>query len=155
MKIVATSGCFDLVHAGHVALFKEMRKLAGPKGLVIVLINRDEYLRQAKGPSRPIQGLEHRMAIVGAFRDVDIVLPFKDETPCRAIKILEPDIWVKGIEYSPDVRGSLIPEEATMKQVGGEVVYVDTKITVHTGHLIQQLLEVENGQHAKGQPNEE
>jgi D-beta-D-heptose 7-phosphate kinase/D-beta-D-heptose 1-phosphate adenosyltransferase len=139
MKIVATSGCFDVLHAGHVKLFEEMRKIAGPDGLVVVLMNTDEYLKRTKGPSRPVQVLEHRMMIVGACRFVDVVLPFKQNDPCYMIGFVEPDVWVKGTEYSPEVRGSDIPEVEAMKATGGKVVYVDTGIDVHTRHLIKRM----------------
>lgn len=140
VKLVATSGCFDIIHAGHVALFGEMRKLAGPSGIVVVLVNSDDYLRRKKGAHRPVQTLEHRMMILGAMEAIDVVLPFNDDNPCRMIQVIEPDIWVKGIEY----KGKDIPEESVIAAIGGVVKYVDTGISVHTGAIITQLKAEDN-----------
>lgn len=119
MRIVATSGCFDVLHAGHVSLLSRMRELAGEDGLVIVLLNKDDYVRRAKGDGRPVNKLEHRMAVLLALRAVDIVLPFGADEPSDMIHWIEPDIWMKGPEYA----GQEIPEIAAMAGHGGEVLY--------------------------------
>lgn len=74
------------------------------------------------------------------------MLPFDDDTPCRIIGLIEPDIWVKRAEY----QGQTIPEHATMQAMGGAIEYVDTDVAIHTGQLIHQLNEVEIRQHEKG-----
>jgi rfaE bifunctional protein nucleotidyltransferase chain/domain len=112
-----------------------MRKLTGPKGMVVVLLNSDEYLRRKKGEHRPVQCLEHRIQVLRAMRNVDIVVPFHDDDPCRLIRIMQPDIWVKGIEY----RDKGIPEEAAMAAVGGTVTYVDTGVVAHTSTILSKI----------------
>jgi rfaE bifunctional protein nucleotidyltransferase chain/domain len=131
MKIVACGGCFDILHAGHVKLLEEAKKLGD---LLVVLVNDDTYVAR-KGPQRPILRLPERMAVLRALRAVDVVLSFSDETPCRMLELIEADVFVKYIEYE----GKDIPEEATMRKLGGKVVYIDSGITTHTTDLVAAL----------------
>jgi len=133
MRIVACGGCFDVIHAGHVKLLEEARKLGD---MLVVLVNEDAYVAR-KGPNRPIMPLEDRMAILRALRPVSAVLSFPDDTPCRMLELMEVDVFVKYIEY----QGQDIPEEATMRKIGGEVVYIDSGIDVHSSTLIGDNIE--------------
>jgi len=96
-KTVFTNGCFDLIHAGHVALLENARSLGD---LLIVGLNSDASVRRLKGPSRPLNGLMDRARVLAAFAAVDIVVPFARDTPYELIKALRPDILVKGADYS-------------------------------------------------------
>jgi len=131
MKIVVCGGCFDVLHGGHIKLLKEARKLGD---ILIVLVNDDAYVAR-KGPQRPILKLEERMAILRELRSVTAVIPFSAEDPCDMLRMIEPDIFVKGSEYE----GQGIVEEATMQEIGGKVVYVDSGIETHSGNLIQAM----------------
>lgn len=131
MKIVVCGGCFDVLHGGHITLLKEARKLGD---ILLVLVNDDAYVAR-KGPQRPILSLEERMAILRELRCVSVVIPFSDETPCRMLELIEPDIFVKGSEYE----GMGIVEEAAMREVGGKVVYIDSGIETHSGNLVAVL----------------
>jgi len=128
MKIVACGGCFDVIHAGHIKLLEEARKLGD---MLIVLVNEDAYVA-GKGPGRPYMPLEDRMTILRALRPVSAVLSFPDDTPCRMLEIIEPDVFVKYVEYE----GKNIPEEATMKKLGGEMVFIDSGIDVHSSDIL-------------------
>lgn len=140
MKIVVVGGCFDILHGGHIRLLEEARKLGD---VLIVLINDDAYLRRSKGPTRPYLCLEERMAILMALRCVTLVLPFSEATPCNMLRMIEPDIFVKGSEYA----GCEIAEMKTMSQWGGEVVYIDSGIETHTGDIMQLVEQTECDDH--------
>lgn len=104
MKVVFTNGCFDILHAGHVAYLEAAKKL-GHK--LVVGINSDTSVRKLKGSDRPINSLDQRMAIIQALGCVDWVVSFSEETPLSLIKYLKPDILVKGADYkAQDIVGS-------------------------------------------------
>lgn len=110
-KIVFTNGCFDILHKGHITFLKKARE-AGD--VLIVGINNDESIRKLKGPGRPINNLEDRVAVLSGLQSVDYLIPFSEESPVRLIKMIHPDIFVKGGNYSE----STIPEAALLKKLG-------------------------------------
>ncbi len=113
-KIVFTNGCFDVLHAGHLAYLEEA-KLLGDE--LIVGLNSDESIARLKGHSRPRMALEHRAALLAGLTCVDWVLPFTEDTPEALLQILRPDVLVKGGDYSPDeIRGAEF-----VRSYGGEV----------------------------------
>ena len=137
MKIVATSGIFDLIHGGHIVLFSEMRKLAGPDGLVVVLLNDDSYI---KGPNRPLLPMEERLSILRAMRDIDIVIPFKSFLPCNMISFIEPTFWVKGDEYLyNETYKGILPETPIVELCGGKVILINSGITTHSSDIINRI----------------
>ena len=113
-KVVFTNGCFDLLHSGHIHLFREARK----KGDVfIVAVNDDSSIRKIKGASRPIFSLKERIEILAAIEDIDYLASFSEETPQKIIARLLPDVLVKGGDWKPEeVVGKREVEDA-----GGEV----------------------------------
>ena len=113
-SVVMTNGCFDILHAGHVAYLEEAKSLGDR---LIVAVNDDDSVRKLKGESRPVNALEDRMAVLAGLAAVDWVVPFSEDTPTRLIQSLLPDILVKGGDYRSD-------EIAGAKDVlrnGGEV----------------------------------
>jgi D-beta-D-heptose 7-phosphate kinase / D-beta-D-heptose 1-phosphate adenosyltransferase len=98
-KIIMTNGCFDLLHAGHVT-YLEQAKALGDR--LCVAVNSDASVKQLKGESRPINGLQERMTVLAALACVDWVVAFTEETPERLYCRLLPDVLVKGGDYSPD-----------------------------------------------------
>ncbi|MDD5412617.1 MAG: bifunctional D-glycero-beta-D-manno-heptose-7-phosphate kinase/D-glycero-beta-D-manno-heptose 1-phosphate adenylyltransferase HldE [Methylobacter sp.] len=98
-RIIMTNGCFDLLHAGHVA-YLEQAKALGDR--LIVAVNSDASVRQLKGDSRPINGLQERMTVLAALACVDWVVSFEEETPERLYCRLLPDVIVKGGDYRPE-----------------------------------------------------
>ena len=113
-KVVFTNGCFDLLHSGHIHLFREARK----KGDVfIVAVNDDSSIRKIKGTSRPIFPLKERIEILAAIEDIDYLASFSEEIPQKIIARLLPDVLVKGGDWKPEeVVGKREVEDA-----GGEV----------------------------------
>jgi len=115
--VVATGGCFDLLHAGHVATLRAARRLGD---CLVVCVNSDDSVRRLKGPERPLVGHEDRVAVLSALDCVDAVLVFGEDTPCTVLEALRPDIWVKGGDY---VAGTL-PEDEVLSRWGGRSVVV-------------------------------
>lgn len=114
MRIVFTNGCFDILHRGHVTLLAAARALGDA---LIVGVNTDASVARLKGPHRPVNSLEDRMAVLGALGSVDWVIPFAEETPERLIRALRPDVFVKGGDY-PKER---LPEAPLVESLGGTV----------------------------------
>lgn len=126
-NVIFTNGCFDILHAGHVQLLKECKKLAGDNGKVIVGLNSDASVKKLKGESRPVNDQESRKLLLESLRFVDEVIIFEEETPELLIEKIRPDILVKGGDYSID--------QIVGKQYAKKVVvfpYVDGKSTTNT-----------------------
>ena len=115
--VVATGGCFDLLHAGHVATLRAARGLGD---VLVVCLNSDDSVRRLKGPERPLVGHDDRVAVLSALDCVDGVLVFDEDTPCEVLELLRPDIWVKGGDY---VAG-MLPEDEVLARWGGRSVVV-------------------------------
>ncbi|GAB6261388.1 bifunctional D-glycero-beta-D-manno-heptose-7-phosphate kinase/D-glycero-beta-D-manno-heptose 1-phosphate adenylyltransferase HldE [Photobacterium sp. CCB-ST2H9] len=98
-KVVMTNGCFDILHAGHVAYLNEAAKLGDR---LIVAVNADSSVRALKGPGRPVNPEDRRMAVLAGLAAVDWVVPFTEETPQRLISEILPDLLVKGGDYKPE-----------------------------------------------------
>ena len=98
-KIVATNGCFDILHAGHVAYLETAKELGD---LLIVGINDDDSVRELKGSNRPINCLEDRVRVLDSVRYVDLVVIFHEKRAHEFIKAVQPDIYVKGGDYTLD-----------------------------------------------------
>jgi D-glycero-beta-D-manno-heptose 1-phosphate adenylyltransferase len=96
-RVVFTNGVFDLLHLGHVRYLREARDLGD---LLIVAVNSDASTRRLKGPSRPIIGVDERAETLAALAAVDYVTIFADATAERLVRLLRPDIYVKGADYA-------------------------------------------------------
>ncbi|GLW11424.1 bifunctional protein HldE [Microtetraspora sp. NBRC 13810] len=114
-RLVATGGCFDLLHAGHVSLLRGARALGDA---LIVCVNTDASVRRLKGPGRPVVAERDRVAMLSALECVDAVLLFEEASPCAAIARLRPDVWVKGADHA----GGDLPEAEVVRRGGGEIV---------------------------------
>lgn len=100
MKTIWTNGTFDVLHAGHIKLFREARKLAGPGGKVVVGTDSDDRIRELKGPTRPINNLFDRIDFLRAIKYIDDVVAFSSEDTLIAnIKRYSPDIILIGEDY--------------------------------------------------------
>ncbi|MEJ2481403.1 MAG: D-glycero-beta-D-manno-heptose 1-phosphate adenylyltransferase, partial [Acidihalobacter sp.] len=132
-RIVMTNGCFDILHAGHVAYLNQARSLGDR---LIVAVNTDESVRRLKGETRPVNPVEHRMTVLAALQAVDWVVPFGEDTPERLICAVKPDFLVKGGDNDPDK----IPGNRCVREAGGEVVvlsYIEGVSTTGTIARIQ------------------
>lgn len=117
-QIVMTSGCFDILHAGHVA-YLEQAKCLGDR--LIVAVNDDASVSRLKGSERPINPLSKRMAVLAGLRAVDWIIPFSESTPEQLIQSILPDIWVKGGDYQLED----LPEAKIVKNYGGQIKLID------------------------------
>jgi rfaE bifunctional protein nucleotidyltransferase chain/domain len=98
-KIVFTNGCFDILHLGHIDY---LSKAADEGGILIVGVNTDASTSRLKGPNRPINNQEQRTLILASLHFVDAVILFDEETPYNLIKLVEPDVLIKGGDYKPE-----------------------------------------------------
>ena len=114
-KIVFTNGCFDILHAGHVT-YLEQARAQGDR--LIVAVNDDASVTRLKGPGRPINSVDRRMAVLAGLGAVDWVIPFSENTPERLLEQVRPDVLVKGGDYKSveEVVGAQI-----VQGYGGEV----------------------------------
>ncbi|MFL6243066.1 MAG: PfkB family carbohydrate kinase [Acidimicrobiia bacterium] len=113
--VVATGGCFDLLHAGHVAMLQAARRLGD---CLIVLLNSDASVRRLKGPDRPLQPEADRAAVLRGLDCVDAVDVFDEDTPARALEVLRPHVFAKGGDYTH----ADLPERAELDAWGGQAV---------------------------------
>jgi rfaE bifunctional protein nucleotidyltransferase chain/domain len=116
-RVVLTNGCFDILHAGHLALLEEARLLGD---ILIVAINSDRSVRELKGPDRPILGEVERAETLQALEAVDRVVVYDEPTPAEIIAALAPDILVKGADWG---EGEIVGRE-TVERAGGRVVRI-------------------------------
>ena len=124
-RVVATGGCFDLLHAGHVSLLREARRLGD---CLVVCVNSDASVRALKGPDRPLVPAADRARVLAALECVDAVAVFDELTPVRLLERLRPGVWVKGADYA----GVALAEAGVVRRHGGEVVllpYLDGRST--------------------------
>jgi D-beta-D-heptose 7-phosphate kinase/D-beta-D-heptose 1-phosphate adenosyltransferase len=130
--VVATSGCFDLLHAGHVTMLSSARALGDH---LVVLLNSDRSVQDLKGADRPIVPQADRAAVLRGLACVDEVEIFDEPTPSEALRRLRPDLFVKGDDYG----SGNIPEEAVMRAWNGEVVVVPYLEGRSTSRLIEEV----------------
>ena len=114
-RVVATGGCFDLLHRGHVTLLERARELGD---LLVVCLNSDASVRRAKGPGRPVVTEHDRARVLNALAAVDAVAVFDEDTPAALLERIRPDIWVKGHDYADRE----LPETDVVTRHGGRVV---------------------------------
>jgi rfaE bifunctional protein nucleotidyltransferase chain/domain len=133
--VVATGGCFDLLHAGHARTLSAARALGD---CLIVCLNSDESVRGLKGSERPIIPQADRVDLLLALECVDAVLVFGESTPVDAIRRIRPDIWVKGGDYT----AADLPEAAVIREWGGRAVTVPFHPGRSTSRLAAALASV-------------
>lgn len=132
-RIVFTNGCFDILHRGHVTYLQQ----AAARGhRLIVGLNSDASVRrQGKGPERPINDQDSRAWVLSALRCVDVVTVFDDDTPLELIKAIQPDVLVKGGDWSVD----RIVGADVVKAHGGEVLSLKLVDGFSTTAIVERL----------------
>ena len=130
--LVATSGCFDLLHAGHAAMLDAARELGDH---LVVLVNSDRSVRRLKGPERPVVPLADRLRVLESLRSVDAAVLLDDDEPSDAVAALRPDIWAKGGDYT----SAQLPEAAVVRSYGGRVVTLPYLSGRSTTGLVSQV----------------
>ena len=127
--VVATGGCFDVLHPGHVRMLAAARALGD---CLVVCLNSDQSVRRLKGEGRPVNNQDERIEVLRALESVDDVIVFSEDTPEHVLGRLRPDVWVKGGDYTAE----LLPEASVVRRWGGRTVVVP----YHRGHSTTEIL---------------
>ena len=130
--LVMTNGCFDIIHPGHVQYLKEAKALGDR---LLVAVNSDDSVARLKGPTRPINPLDHRMAVLAGLESVDWVVPFSEDTPERLICQVLPDILVKGGDYTIEQ----IAGGQCVQTNGGDVIILSFKDNCSTTAIVKKI----------------
>lgn len=146
-KVVFTSGCFDILHAGHVYLLKEAKKLGD---ILVVGINSDESIKRlGKGSGRPVNVFENRANIVAALGMVDFVVKFDQSSPKELLEYLRPDVFVKGGDYvasknskNDELFKNFIDECDVVKKYGGAIKMIELIPDLSTTNIIKKINDV-------------
>lgn len=133
-RCVFTNGCFDILHVGHIRYLQEARWLGD---YLIVAINSDQSVRQLKGYPRPFVQEEERAEMLAALESVDYVTIYSELTADALIRLLQPEIYVKGGDYRTDT----IPEAPTVQSYGGRVVTVSLVQGRSTTRLVERVVQ--------------
>jgi rfaE bifunctional protein nucleotidyltransferase chain/domain len=133
-KIVFTNGVFDILHAGHVQYLQAARDLGDA---LVVALNSDESVRQLKGPTRPVNPLADRMAVLAALRCVDAVTSFGEATAEKILERIQPDIFVKGGDYTVETLPGR--EAQIVLGYGGDVVIMPLLEGRSTTRILREL----------------
>ena len=133
-KIVATNGCFDLLHVGHIRYLKAARALGD---VLVVGLNGDQSVCELKGGGRPINGQNERAELVASLESVDLVAIFPELRATHFIESVAPDVYVKGGDYSSE---TLNPEErAALQKIGSKIEIVPFEKGYSTSGLLEKL----------------
>jgi D-glycero-beta-D-manno-heptose 1-phosphate adenylyltransferase len=136
-KIVATNGCFDLLHVGHVRYLNAARALGDA---LIVGINGDESVRELKGAGRPVNSENDRAEIVAALECVDLVTIFPEMRATRFLELAAPDIYVKGGDYKQDTLNA--DEREVLQKIGAKIDIVPFEPGYSTSDLLARLSKI-------------
>ena len=133
-RLVVTNGCFDLLHPGHVTYLENARNLGD--GLLVGM-NADAAVRELKGPNRPVNCEADRAAVLAALESVSGVCIFAERTATRFLNLAQPDIYVKGGDYTLET----LPREEceAVKQAGGEIKIIPFVPGKSTTALLQKI----------------
>jgi D-beta-D-heptose 7-phosphate kinase / D-beta-D-heptose 1-phosphate adenosyltransferase len=130
--VVATGGCFDLLHPGHVSLLRQARALGD---LLVVCLNSDASVRGLKGSGRPVMPEQDRARVLAALDCVDAVMIFEERTPMELLDRLRPDLWVKGADYA----SAELAEAHVVRRHGGQVVLLPYLEGRSTSSLVERV----------------
>ncbi|MCK5823077.1 MAG: D-glycero-beta-D-manno-heptose 1-phosphate adenylyltransferase [Bacteroidales bacterium] len=131
-KIVFTNGCFDIIHRGHI---EYLAKAASCGDILIIGLNTDESVKRLKGETRPLQDEFSRAMVLASLSFVDNVILFNEDTPYELIKIIQPDILIKGSDYKPE---DIVGYEV-VKDKGGAVITIDFVDGYSTTNIIDKI----------------
>lgn len=131
-KIVFTNGCFDIIHIGHIKYLSEAKKLGD---VLVVGLNSDDSVRRLKGTARPINPQNERAEVLDSLKPVDIVVIFEEDTPLELIKLVRPDVLVKGGDYTPD---KIVGSDFVVSY-GGKVEIIPYVEGKSTSNLIEKI----------------
>src|SRR5213075_3123442 len=133
-KLVATNGCFDLLHVGHVHYLQAARALGD---LLAVGLNGDRSVRELKGHGRPITAESHRAEVLAALQCIDLVTIFPQTRATQFIAAIKPAIYVKGGDYSSETLDK--EERAVLKEIGAKIRIIPFEAGYSTSRLLEQI----------------
>jgi D-glycero-beta-D-manno-heptose 1-phosphate adenylyltransferase len=136
-RLVATNGCFDILHVGHVRYLQAARALGDA---LVVGLNGDESSRQLKGPGRPINNQHDRAEVLAALEPVDLVVIFPEMRATRFIEATAPAIYVKGGDYTRETLN--VEERTTLERLGADIRIIPFEKGYSTTRLLEQLTRV-------------
>ncbi|MBN1224102.1 MAG: D-glycero-beta-D-manno-heptose 1-phosphate adenylyltransferase [Candidatus Aminicenantes bacterium] len=131
-RVVFTNGCFDILHAGHIHLFREAKNHGE---VLIVAVNDDASVRKLKGPSRPVFPLSERLEVLEAVADIDYLIPFAEDTPRNLVRALLPEVLLKGGDW----RVEEVVGREEVEGAGGRVVIVSYLPGKSTSAILEQI----------------
>jgi len=132
-SVVWTNGCFDILHEGHVSCLERARQLGDA---LVVGVNSDSSVRSIKGAGRPVNPERERARAVSALSCVDYAVIFDDLTTVRLLKLLRPDVYAKGGDYTIDTINQ--EERAVVESYGGKIEILPEVKGVSTTRIVQQ-----------------
>lgn len=130
--IVFTNGCFDIIHSGHTYYLSEAKKLGD---ILVVGLNTDDSVRRLKGENRPVNNQFDRAAVLSSLKPVDFVVFFDEDTPLELIKLVNPDVLVKGADYKIE---EIVGADYVM-QNGGKVVTINLVEGKSTTNILNKI----------------
>ena len=130
--VVATNGCFDILHVGHVRYLQKTKSFAD---FSLVLLNSDKSVKSIKGPTRPINNELDRAEILCALECVDFVVLFDEDSPRNLLDEIKPDVYTKGADYTMET----LPEADIMRKNGTKVEFIEFVQGKSTTKTIEQL----------------
>ena len=133
--VVATNGCFDILHVGHVRYLEKTKSFAD---VLIVLLNSDKSVKSIKGPTRPINNENDRAEVLCALKSVDYVVLFDEDSPRNLLDEMKPDVYTKGADYTMET----LPEADIMKKNGTRVEFIEFVQGKSTTNIINKVSEV-------------
>ena len=131
-RVVFTNGCFDLLHRGHVTYLSQAKALGD---VLVVGLNADKSVRRLKGATRPVNTLEDRAAVLSGLSCVDHVVSFQEDTPENLIRLVKPDVYVKGGDYTLET----LPEAPLVQSLGGRVELLTYLPDLSTSDIIARV----------------
>lgn len=133
-RLVATNGCFDLLHAGHVTYLEAARHQGDA---LLVGVNSDAAVRALKGPGRPVNSENDRALVVASLQCVDAVFVFQEQDAVKFLQTVRPEIYVKGGDYTIDTINQ--DERSVIESIGGKIVILGHVPGKSTTGLLQKL----------------
>jgi rfaE bifunctional protein nucleotidyltransferase chain/domain len=133
-RLVVTNGCFDVLHLGHVTYLETARNLGD---LLLIGLSGDDSVRQLKGANRPINDEQDRAAVLAALESVSGVCIFAEKTATRFLTLAQPDIYVKGGDYTLETLNR--EERRTVEEAGGKIILIPFVQGKSTTSLLEKI----------------
>lgn len=130
--IVATNGCFDILHVGHVRYLEKAKSFGD---VLIVALNSDKSVKSIKGDSRPINNENDRAEVLSALRSVDYVVLFDEDSPIDLLLKIKPDVHTKGADYTIET----LPEAKGIMEAGGRIEFISFVEGKSTTSIIEKM----------------